>query len=334
MDGQMSIFDYPEYLPEEHFDTMSAKTAADIIGARLETKFSLNEKYYHDHYSARKDGCMIYIGFEYNFDGKRYLDVSVDYKTGCYGTPATSIDDAVQCIDACIKRFLGICKHSNHKCNKEELFRIALEDNPFCPKVCCRLCTTQACGARCNGSSEPAPEDTEFEQSIVDAIIEQFPDIKDVIRKYDYKANKLQMYIKPFQKTIFSKSREFLFEHNNEEHRLVYWASSDDVLGIYKGKVCVANTLCKYIVDECLERSCENDDRQQCNDVTYDREGRPYEVPAWMDQKRCENCQSWAMYQAEMQPPPGHGIIGWCAEHKEKVNKGSYCQKFEKVITR
>lgn len=47
------------------------------------------------------------------------------------------------------------CKHSGHKCNKEELWKIAAEEDPFCPKVCCRFCNTKMCGARCNGSQEP-----------------------------------------------------------------------------------------------------------------------------------------------------------------------------------
>lgn len=48
-----------------------------------------------------------------------------------------------------------ICKFSKHTCNKEELWKIAAEDDPFCPHVCCRHCNTKLCGVRCNGSEEP-----------------------------------------------------------------------------------------------------------------------------------------------------------------------------------
>lgn len=45
-----------------------------------------------------------------------------------------------------------VCKFSGHSCNKEELFKVAAEDNPFCPHVCCRFCSEELCGARCNGA--------------------------------------------------------------------------------------------------------------------------------------------------------------------------------------
>lgn len=71
------------------------------------------------------------------------------YPTGCGGT-----------IEPC--RFggpfkWGLCKHSQHKCNKEELWKIAdsLEAQEKCPRVCCRDCKVKLCGARCNGSEEP-----------------------------------------------------------------------------------------------------------------------------------------------------------------------------------
>lgn len=49
-----------------------------------------------------------------------------------------------------------VCKHSNHSCNKKELWKQAEAlGDPFCPHVCCRFCNTKCCGARCNGSSEP-----------------------------------------------------------------------------------------------------------------------------------------------------------------------------------
>lgn len=65
-----------------------------------------------------------------------------------------------------------ICKYSNHTCNKEVLFALATESNPFCPKVCCRFCNTKYCGVRCNGSEEPkepkkAAEHVEQKQDIV-----------------------------------------------------------------------------------------------------------------------------------------------------------------------
>lgn len=50
----------------------------------------------------------------------------------------------------------NICPHSNHECNKKELWKIADGlDETQCPHICCRKCATRNCGARCNGSNEP-----------------------------------------------------------------------------------------------------------------------------------------------------------------------------------
>ena len=48
-----------------------------------------------------------------------------------------------------LKELETICKHSGHKCNKKELWRVAdTLDELMCPHVCCRNCATKMCGAR------------------------------------------------------------------------------------------------------------------------------------------------------------------------------------------
>lgn len=50
-----------------------------------------------------------------------------------------------------------VCSFSGHTCNKQNLWEIAdTLDALQCPHVCCRKCNTRLCGARCNGSEEPA----------------------------------------------------------------------------------------------------------------------------------------------------------------------------------
>ncbi len=50
----------------------------------------------------------------------------------------------------------SICQYSGHACNKIELWKAADSlDNAECPHVCCRMCPSRLCGARCNGSTEP-----------------------------------------------------------------------------------------------------------------------------------------------------------------------------------
>lgn len=53
---------------------------------------------------------------------------------------------------------IPFCEHSKHSCNKKELWKVAdTLDETQCPHVCCRMCNTRNCGARCNGSEEPKP---------------------------------------------------------------------------------------------------------------------------------------------------------------------------------
>lgn len=51
----------------------------------------------------------------------------------------------------------NICEHSGHTCNKEELWKVAIEIDTQCPKKCCRLCDIKDCGARCNGAPKEPP---------------------------------------------------------------------------------------------------------------------------------------------------------------------------------
>lgn len=76
-----------------------------------------------------------------------------------------------------------ICKHSKHTCNKKELWKIADSlDEIQCPHVCCRMCNTRNCGARCNGSEEPKKE-------ITDDYIKENPTCFYVFGYYLDKAN-------------------------------------------------------------------------------------------------------------------------------------------------
>ena len=45
------------------------------------------------------------------------------------------------------------CVASQHNCNKEELWKVADSlDETQCPHTCCRKCSNNDCGARCNGA--------------------------------------------------------------------------------------------------------------------------------------------------------------------------------------
>lgn len=106
MDGQMSIFDYPEFLPEKKKSDLPCDDCSNDVNGRCS-------------YSDKEDFCVL---------GNKK----------------------------------DICKHSGHSCNKEELWKVAAESDPFCPRVCCRFCNTKMCGARCNGSEEPVAQNNSY----------------------------------------------------------------------------------------------------------------------------------------------------------------------------
>lgn len=88
-------------------------------------------------------------------------------KQGCCDYPCTP-DDYCVLGDKWIPA-KAICQHSNHECNKENLWEVAdTLDDVECPHVCCRQCEVVACGARCNGSEEPQkPEDPRTSTEVV-----------------------------------------------------------------------------------------------------------------------------------------------------------------------
>lgn len=70
--------------------------------------------------------------------------------------------------------------------------------------------------------------------------------------------------------------------------------------------------------------------------VTYDRWGRQYPTPAWMDRERCELCGHWERLPVDDQPPSGWGVMGQCdaIHHPEqkgyiRCSKSDYCDMYE-----
>jgi hypothetical protein len=64
-------------------------------------------------------------------------------------------------------------------------------------------------------------------------------------------------------------------------------------------------------------------------DETFDRADRQYPVPKWMHYERCENCTRWNKLDVSQQPPAGWHILGYCAAHMQRTDKGSYCGRWE-----
>ena len=74
-------------------------------------------------------------------------------------------------------------------------------------------------------------------------------------------------------------------------------------------------------------------------DQTHDRGGNLKPAPEWMRKERCENCKYWEIFQEELQPPDGWGVIGQCnCSHEPqmmrngywKTGRTGYCQDYQR----
>lgn len=141
MDGQISIFDFPEYLPEEKHTRFVRKSEYESYHCELCG---------YNHPLVRLVGDWPYqekILTEECPNCKAIVDVPDDIRK--------EVEWYNRHIDESKNR-TNICKHSNHTCNKEELWKVANSlDGITCNRVCCRNCDVRLCGARCNGSKEP-----------------------------------------------------------------------------------------------------------------------------------------------------------------------------------
>ena len=163
LEGQMSIFDFPEYLPGaeielDDFKTMPIEHAAELIGNAIGYKFKHDEYLeYFEAYPHPKVRLRIYFG-NFKDTGERYISAGIeklcDNKTGASG-PQNSIDKAIAFYKRNIPIWLddveGNCRYSHHKCNKQSLWQVA-DELTACPHTCCRNCQNSDCGARCNGA--------------------------------------------------------------------------------------------------------------------------------------------------------------------------------------
>lgn len=209
-----------------------------------------------------------------------------------------------------VKAAVPVCSHSGHTCNKKELWKVAdTLDEIMCPHVCCRLCNTSLCGARCNGSEEPRELDPDF--PIRD---------REGWKSFDEK---------PPRKCIQLKLQVLgKYKYNNKEN----WS------------LCPAEYDGEKIIPLEVPFDIPRPDWKYWRvkpdkGISHDRYGREYKAPDWMDVERCENCKWWQILPPEEQPPAGWGVKGQCNCYHEpemmkngywKVSKTSSCQDFAK----
>lgn len=67
-------------------------------------------------------------------------------------------------------------------------------------------------------------------------------------------------------------------------------------------------------------------------DMFFDRHGHSKPAPAWVNKKRCGNCQYWQILPEYDQPPCGWGTRGLCGGHESQnrytTAQTSYCQEW------
>ena len=221
---------------------------------------------------------------------------------------AAPVEDFMNPPEEAAKAAAPICEHSKHTCNKKELWKVAdTLDEIQCPHVCCRMCNTRNCGARCNGSEESRELDPDFPIRDKEGWkpIDERPSRKciqlklQVLGKYRYN-NKVNWSLCPAE---YDGERITPLEVPFDIPRPAwkYWRVKP-----YTG-------------------------------LSHDRYGREYEAPDWMDVERCENCKWWQILPPEEQPPAGWGVKGQCNCYHEpemmkngywKTSKTDYCQDF------
>lgn len=121
IEGQMTIFDFAEYLPKADDDLaeMTLEQVKDRIEAATGLRFipgrlAVDEGYYE---ASPKKGVKVSVGLsEFSTggpgydEGQRFVSVGIDGRTngtyGGMGSPCTSINEAVECIRKNLPRYM------------------------------------------------------------------------------------------------------------------------------------------------------------------------------------------------------------------------------------
>lgn len=200
IEGQISIFDFEEYLPEG-----KDKRRAEIKRINEGDRISPAQEYYintgrTDYWQNRDDYPCNNCGWD---------------KNGCCGYNTKDnycvLGDKWKPKEKDTKQ---VCKHSEHTCNKEELWKVAETfDDISCSRTCCRNCKESLCGARCNGSEAPSVIrewiGDDYFDDIMKAILSKYGALIGDIKNYTFEKSK--DYIKPLADTVFKQHREMPF---------------------------------------------------------------------------------------------------------------------------
>lgn len=179
-DGQMSLFDFIDSPAEENYTDIEAKLYKDTIlrGSGFANGKTRICKYFEDEADTKKradflkqeygvGGWSTDFGFVDCGAGGLDFNYSEEWKTehpsksrlvhSGWPMVAQKIAELIESGEYKPDIEKKVCEFSGHTCNKEELWKVAIEIDTQCPKKCCRLCDIQDCGARCNGAPKEPP---------------------------------------------------------------------------------------------------------------------------------------------------------------------------------
>lgn len=340
-----------------NFNTMSIEEAVQMVeeGTGLKfkpTDWSTNGE---QEYEAKVGKSKVSIHFSHYAEGiygaRRHLGLSIQHSTGGFGSPCDSVEEVIEQINKRQRRAdqekkridesfrpkdeeaygervdKPICKHSEHTCNKEELWKVAEDIGEDCPKSCCRACSREDCGARCNG----APKLSRIEK-MVQAQADNSKNCENCINwiedsclinseyeryhKYDGERASLP---KCENRNKFHPKSMSLCENKED---------CDDYPIHCKGECFWCHRNHELTGDNCL--NCRKY-KIECfpeHAAVHGKCEKYKVVPDFYRVMRCQLCKYWSC--STEQPPAGWGIDGFCSLVRNKTQAHSGCCYFER----
>ena len=324
-----------------NFDTMSIEEAVKMVEEGTGLKFKPTDwsPNGEQEYEAKVGKSKVSIHFSHYAEGihgaRRHLGLSIQHSTGGFGSPCDSVEEVIEQINKRQRRAdqekkridesfqpkdeevygervdKPICKHSEHTCNKEELWKVAEDIGEDCPK---------SCGARCNGA--PKTNKKETTKACADCInwFEEGCIINNNFAKYHkyddwFALPKCETWS---HNLYFPKSMSLCENKDNCDDYPIhckgqcFWCHKNPNLS---GDNCLN---CRKYKIECFPEHAAV--HGTCEKYKV--------VPEFYHLHRCQLCKHWSC--STEQPPAGWGTDGWCSLEKNKTQSHSGCCYFEK----
>lgn len=212
-----------------------------------------------------------------------------------------------------------VCKHSEHTCNKEELWKVAEDIGEDCPKSCCRSCSNKNCGARCNGAPK---EQTKACADCINWMEAGCIVNNNFSRYHKYDADWASLPKCENKSRFYPKSMSLCENKENCDDYPIhckgecFWCHRNSNLS---GDNCLN---CRKYKIECFPEHAAVHGKCEKYKV----------VPDFYRVMRCQLCKYWSC--STEQPPAGWGVKGYCELEKSETNASSGCCYFERGETK